>query len=62
MEKVSDAVPNYDMKTVLKDLSAKAGNESCLYPACRGHSPHNETNGKFWTGKRFSCDLNIAST
>ena len=45
MEKVCDAVPNYDMKTLLVDLNAKAGNESCLYPACRGHSPHNETNG-----------------
>ena len=46
------------MKTILSDLSAKAGNESCLYPACRGHSPHNERNGKFCTGKRFSCHGN----
>jgi len=44
LEEVCDAVPNYDTKTVLGDFSAKAGNESCLYPACSRHSPHNEAN------------------
>ena len=48
LEKVCDAVPIDNMKTALGDLSAKAGQESYLYPARRGHSIHNETshNGK----------------
>jgi hypothetical protein len=47
LEKVSDAVPNFDKKTVLGDFSAEAG----------------KVNGKrkahFCTWKRFSCDGNI---
>jgi hypothetical protein len=38
------------MKRVLGDLNAKVGKESCLYPACGGHSLHNKTNDK---GKRM---------
>jgi hypothetical protein len=44
LEKVCDAVPNYDMTTLLGDFSAKVGRESYLYPACGWHSLHNETN------------------
>ena len=64
MEKVCDAVPNYVMKTVLRDLSAKAGNEFCLYPACRGHSPHNETNvnGKQMVNFALGRDLAVMET
>jgi len=36
--------------------------ESYLFPACGGHSLHNKTNGKFFTGKRFNCDGNMVST
>jgi hypothetical protein len=32
------------MKTILGDLSTEAGEDSCLYPACGGHSLHKETN------------------
>jgi len=60
LEKVCDAVPNYDMKTVLWDFSAEVRNEYYLYPTCGGHSLHSETNDnevvKFCSGKRFSCD------
>ena len=63
LEKVCDVVPNYDMKRVLGD-SAKAGNESCLYPACRGHSPHNETNvnGKQMVNFALGRDLAVMGT
>jgi Holliday junction resolvase len=44
LEKVCDAVPNDDIKTLLGDFSAKVGKESYLYPACGGHSIHNKTN------------------
>jgi hypothetical protein len=44
LEKVCDAIPNYDMKTVLRDFNAKVGKASYFYPACRGHCLHNETN------------------
>jgi hypothetical protein len=44
LENVSDAVPNYVMKTVLRDLNAKAGKASYLYPAYGGHSLNNEAN------------------
>jgi hypothetical protein len=50
LEKVCDAVPNYDMKRTLGDFNAKLGKESYLYPACGGHSLHNETND---AGKRM---------
>ena len=42
LEKVCDAVPNYDMKTILGDLSDEVGEESYLYPACGGHSLYNK--------------------
>jgi hypothetical protein len=41
VEKVSDAVPNYDMKTVLGKYRAKVGKESYFYPVCGGYSTHN---------------------
>jgi len=44
LEKVCDAVPTYDMKTILKNFKAKVGKGSYLYPACGGHSLHNGTN------------------
>jgi hypothetical protein len=44
LEKVFDAVPNYVMRTVLRDFNAKVGKTSYLYPACGGHCIHNETN------------------
>jgi len=34
------------MKRVLGDLNTKGGKESCLYPACGGHSLYNKTNDK----------------
>ena len=52
--KVCDAVPNYSMKTVLGDFSAKVGKESYLYPTCGEHDLHNETNDN---GKRM---VNVA--
>jgi len=39
------------MKTLLWDFKAKDGKESHLYPACGGHSLHNDNdsdNGKEW--------------
>ena len=34
LEKVCDAAPNEDMKTILWDINTKVGKESYLYPAC----------------------------
>jgi hypothetical protein len=50
LEKLRDAVPNYDLKTVLRHLNAKFGKEFYLHPACGGLRLHNETNdnGKDW--------------
>jgi hypothetical protein len=59
LKKLCVVVPNYDIKTVLVDFSAKVGQESYLCPACGGHSLNNKTNFKFCTGKRFSCDRNM---
>jgi hypothetical protein len=44
LEKVCDAISNYDMNTVLGDFSSKVGKDSYLNPACGGHSIHNKTN------------------
>jgi hypothetical protein len=44
LEKVCNAFPNSNMTRVLGDLNAEVGKESYLYPACGGHSLHNETN------------------
>jgi len=44
LEKVCEAVTNYNMKTVLGDFNTEVGKESYLYPACGGHNLHNETN------------------
>jgi hypothetical protein len=62
LEKVSDAVPNYSMKTVLKDFNAKVGKEFYLHPACGGQRLHNETNNN---GKRmvnFALGRDLAET
>jgi hypothetical protein len=51
LENVFDAVLNFDMKTLLWDFKAKVGKGSHLYPACGGHSLHNDNdndNGKEW--------------
>jgi len=40
VEKVSDAVPNCDMKTMLGNFEAKVGKEFYYYPACGGYSIH----------------------
>ena len=50
LENVCDAVPNYDMKTVLRDFNAKVGKEFYLHPASGRQRLHNETNdnGKEW--------------
>ena len=44
LEKACDAVPNYDMKTVLGDFNGEVRNEFYLYPAFGGRSLHSETN------------------
>ena len=44
LEKVCEAVPNYNMKRVLGDFNTEDGKESYLYPACGGHNLNNETN------------------
>jgi hypothetical protein len=44
LEKVCEAVPSYNMKTVLGDFNTELGKELYLYPACRRHNLHNETN------------------
>jgi hypothetical protein len=33
LEKVCDAVPNYNRKTILADFTTKVGKKSYLYPA-----------------------------
>jgi len=44
LEKVCDAAPNEDMKTILRVFNTNVGKDSYLYPACGGHSLHNKTN------------------
>jgi len=44
LEKVCQAVPNYNMKTVPGDFNNEVGKDSYLYPACGGYNLHNETN------------------
>jgi hypothetical protein len=42
--KVSDAVSNYYMKTVLRDFNVKVGKAFYLYSLHGGHCLHNEIN------------------
>jgi len=44
LEKVCEAVPNYNIKTVLVDFNTEVEKDSYLYPPCGGHNLHNETN------------------
>ena len=44
LEKVCEAVPNYNMKRVLRDFNTEVGKESYLYSAHGGHRLYNETN------------------
>jgi len=63
LEKVCDAVPNYNRKTILADFNTKVGKKSYLYPAFTMIQMIMEkTKGKFCTGKRFSCGGNMLST
>jgi hypothetical protein len=52
------------MKTVLADLSAKAGKGSCLCLACGRHSLHTETNdnGKQMLNFALGRDLAVMET
>lgn len=60
MDKVYHAVPNYNMKTLLRDLSAKVGKESYLYPACGGHSLHNKTKDNSKQTVHFALGRDLA--
>ena len=64
LEKVCDAVPNYNRKTILAHFNTKVGEKkSYLYPAFTMKQLIMEkTKGKFCTGKRFSCSGNMVST
>jgi hypothetical protein len=63
---VCDAIPNYDMKTVLGDLKAKVGNSPIYIEHMEGtvftmKQMITETNGKFCIRKGFSCDGHMVS-
>jgi len=62
LEKVRDAFSNYDMMRVLGDFNAKVGKESYLYPACGGHSLHNETNDNRKRMVNFALGRDVAVT
>jgi hypothetical protein len=61
LEKICNAVYNYDMKTILGGFNDKVGEESYLYPACGGHSLHSETddNGKQIMNFATERDLSV---
>ena len=64
LEKVCDAFPNSDVTRVLRDFNAEVGKVSYLYPACGGHSLHNETNdnGKWMINFALERDLAVTGT
>jgi hypothetical protein len=60
LEKVCDAVPNYDMETVLGDFVAVSGKEFLLYPAYGGHSLQNKTNDDRKRMVNFTLERDLA--
>jgi hypothetical protein len=62
LEEVCDAFSNYDMKTVLGDFNTEVGKESYLYPACGGHSLHNEINDNRKRSVNFALERDVAVT
>jgi len=50
------------MKTLLGDFNAKVAKESYFYPACGGHSLHNETNDNRKRKVNFTLGRDIAVT
>jgi hypothetical protein len=60
--KACDAVPNYDMKTVLGDYKDKVGKECYLYPACGGHSLHNKANDNGEQIVNFEMERDLSVT
>jgi len=64
LEKVCDAIPNYDVETKLGDFIAKVGRESVLYPACGGHSLYNKTidDGKRMVNFTLGRDFALTGT
>ena len=62
LEKVCDAVPNCDMKTVLGDFSAEVRNVYYLYPTCGGHSLHSKTYDNEVINFALGRDLAVTGT
>jgi hypothetical protein len=62
LKKICDEVPNYNMKTILGDLSTEVGEDSYLYPARGGHSLHKETNHNGKHMVNFALGRDIAVT
>ena len=62
LEKVCDAVPNYDLKTVLRDFNAKVRKEFYLHPKSGGQLLHNETNNNRKRMVNFALGRDLADT
>ena len=62
LEKVCDAVPNYDLKTVIRDFNAKVGKEFYLHLACGGQRLHNEKNDNEKRMVNFALGRDLAET
>jgi endonuclease/exonuclease/phosphatase family metal-dependent hydrolase len=64
LEKVCDTIPNYDMKVILEDISAKIGKENYWYAACGRYSLHDKTcdNEKKMADFALGRDLAVTGT
>jgi hypothetical protein len=62
LKKVCEAVPNYDMQTLLGDFNTKVGKESNLYSACGGHSCAIETDDNRKQMVNFALGRDLAVT
>jgi hypothetical protein len=62
LEKICDAVPNYDVTTVAGDFNNKIAKESDLNPACGWHSLCYETNDNGKANRKFCLEKDLAVT
>jgi hypothetical protein len=62
LEKICDALTNYDVTTVVGDFNNKVAKESDLNPACGGHRLHYETDDNGKANRKFCPEKDLAVT